>query len=205
MRTRRGISYPRRGVAVNACNTAAEKRTSSTTYNRGKPDFTAGEYMVCRKRNRLVSTGKKGETDLFESLPDDLVISILCKLSSSASCPSDFINVLITCVPFLLSLSLWIFLFCWPVHLRFDRKRLHFCYFDGANREALFSESSFWLKLQVQEIKWIRPSFTSIIQSFSEIICNQSQQLVRFCSPFPQALCRCRKCWSLLHSWHGNY
>ncbi|KAJ7010074.1 hypothetical protein D5086_000515 [Populus alba] len=97
MRTRRGISYPRRGVAVNACNTAAEKRTSSTNYKRGKPDFTAGEYMVCRKRNRLVSTGKKGETDLFDSLPDDLVISILCKLSSSASCPSDFINVLITC------------------------------------------------------------------------------------------------------------
>lgn len=34
---------------------------------------------------------------MFDSLPDDLVISILCKLSSSASCPSDFINVLITC------------------------------------------------------------------------------------------------------------
>lgn len=34
---------------------------------------------------------------MFDSLPDDLVISILCKLSSSASCPSDFINVLLTC------------------------------------------------------------------------------------------------------------
>ncbi|CAK7336158.1 unnamed protein product [Dovyalis caffra] len=80
MRTRRGLSYPRRG-AVNACNTAAEKRISTPNYKRGKPDFTAGEYM----------------TDLFDSLPDDLVISILCKLSSSASCPSDFFNVLITC------------------------------------------------------------------------------------------------------------
>ncbi|KAJ6393162.1 hypothetical protein OIU77_022610 [Salix suchowensis] len=97
MRTRGGNSYPIRGVAVNACNTAAEKSTSSTNYKRGRPDFTAGEYMVCRKKSRLISTGKKGETDLFDSLPDDLVISILCKLSSSASCPSDFINVLFTC------------------------------------------------------------------------------------------------------------
>lgn len=142
MRTRRGLSYPR-GAAVNACDTAAGKRTATTSYKRERPDFAAGDYLVCRKKNRLISTQKTGETDLFDSLPDDLVISILCKLSSSASCPSDFINVLITCVPFLLSLSLWIFLFCWPVHLRFDRKRLHFCYFDGANREALFSESSF--------------------------------------------------------------
>ncbi|KAL1550454.1 F-box protein-like protein [Salvia divinorum] len=38
-----------------------------------------------------------GRRDLFYSLPDDLVLSLLCKLSSTAGCPSDFINVLITC------------------------------------------------------------------------------------------------------------
>ncbi|GKV17672.1 hypothetical protein SLEP1_g28142 [Rubroshorea leprosula] len=37
------------------------------------------------------------ESDLFDSLPDDLVISILSKLSSSAGCPSDFVNILMTC------------------------------------------------------------------------------------------------------------
>ncbi|XP_011020756.1 PREDICTED: F-box protein At1g67340-like [Populus euphratica] len=96
MRTRRGLSYPR-GAAVNACDTAAGKRTATTSYKRGKPDFAAGDYLVRRKKNRLISNQKTGETDLFDSLPDDLVISILCKLSSSASCPSDFINVLLTC------------------------------------------------------------------------------------------------------------
>ncbi|KAM0060095.1 putative F-box protein [Helianthus debilis subsp. tardiflorus] len=36
-------------------------------------------------------------SDLFESLHDDLVISILCKLSSTASSPSEFFAILITC------------------------------------------------------------------------------------------------------------
>ncbi|KAK9120094.1 hypothetical protein Scep_018187 [Stephania cephalantha] len=35
--------------------------------------------------------------DFFDGLPDDLVVCILCKLSSTARCPSDFINVLVTC------------------------------------------------------------------------------------------------------------
>ncbi|XVE54491.1 hypothetical protein DITRI_Ditri03aG0086000 [Diplodiscus trichospermus] len=37
------------------------------------------------------------KSDLFDGLPDDLVVSILCKLSSSASSPTDFINILLTC------------------------------------------------------------------------------------------------------------
>ncbi|XP_042502671.1 F-box protein At1g67340 [Macadamia integrifolia] len=36
-------------------------------------------------------------SDFFDGLPDDLIACILCKLSSTATCPSDFINVLITC------------------------------------------------------------------------------------------------------------
>ncbi|CAI9280534.1 unnamed protein product [Lactuca saligna] len=36
-------------------------------------------------------------SDLFEALPDDIVISILYKLSSTASSPSDFVAVLLTC------------------------------------------------------------------------------------------------------------
>ncbi|KAE8715995.1 F-box protein [Hibiscus syriacus] len=37
------------------------------------------------------------KSDLFDGLPDDLVISILSKLASSASSPPDFINILLTC------------------------------------------------------------------------------------------------------------
>ncbi|KAK4763949.1 hypothetical protein SAY87_013387 [Trapa incisa] len=36
-------------------------------------------------------------TDRFDTLPDELVLSILCKLAASAGRPSDFINVLLTC------------------------------------------------------------------------------------------------------------
>jgi hypothetical protein len=39
----------------------------------------------------------KTHSDFFDRLPDDLVITILSKLSSSASSPSDFINTLLTC------------------------------------------------------------------------------------------------------------
>ncbi|KAF9686181.1 hypothetical protein SADUNF_Sadunf03G0131900 [Salix dunnii] len=97
MRTRRGLSYPIEAAAVNACDIAAGKRKATTNCKIGKPDFAASDYLVSRKKNRLVSTQKTGGNDLFDSLPDDLVISILCKLSSSASCPTDFINVLLTC------------------------------------------------------------------------------------------------------------
>lgn len=83
MRTRRGLSYPRGDVCV---QDLLVKRT----------DF-AGDNMACRKRQRF-STEIAGKSDLFDALPDDLVISILCKLSSSARCPSDFISVLITYV-----------------------------------------------------------------------------------------------------------
>ncbi|KAJ8759089.1 hypothetical protein K2173_003327 [Erythroxylum novogranatense] len=84
MRTRRGLCYPRGDVC-------AETRLPK----RRKIDF-AGESTVSDERQRIPPESA-GQSDLFESLPDDLVICILRKLSSSASCPSDFVNVLITC------------------------------------------------------------------------------------------------------------
>ncbi|GKF23591.1 F-box protein-like protein [Tanacetum coccineum] len=36
-------------------------------------------------------------TDLFDTLPDDIVLVVLCKLSSTSSSPSDFIAVHLTC------------------------------------------------------------------------------------------------------------
>ncbi|KAF9599626.1 hypothetical protein IFM89_001368 [Coptis chinensis] len=38
--------------------------------------------------------------DFFDGIPDDLVVSIFCKLSATADCPSDFFNALITCKRF---------------------------------------------------------------------------------------------------------
>lgn len=83
MRTRRGLCYPRADVCV-------EKLVVK------RRDF-AGDNMACRKRQRF-SPEIARKSDLFDALPDDLVISILCKLSSTARCPSDFVNVLITYV-----------------------------------------------------------------------------------------------------------
>lgn len=53
--------------------------------------------MTNRKRLRTSRrTATAAKSDFFDDLPDDLVVFILCKLSSSASSPSDLINVLIT-------------------------------------------------------------------------------------------------------------
>ncbi|XP_022734161.1 F-box protein At1g67340-like [Durio zibethinus] len=82
MRTRRGLCYPKADVFVDRI--VVKRR-----------DF-AGDNMGCRKRQRF-SPEIAGKSDFFDALPDDLIISILCKLSSTARCPSDLINVLITC------------------------------------------------------------------------------------------------------------
>ncbi|MBA0744147.1 hypothetical protein Gogos_006784 [Gossypium gossypioides] len=52
--------------------------------------------MLQRKKQRI-SRKFTDKSDLFDGLPEDLVISILSKLASSASSPSDFINILVTC------------------------------------------------------------------------------------------------------------
>ncbi|GLT48027.1 hypothetical protein SLA2020_216700 [Shorea laevis] len=84
MRTRKGCCYPR------AEDVWAEKRVVK------RRDFT-GEHLPYRKRQRFWPEMAAEKSDLFDSLPDDLVISILSKLSSSAGCTLDFVNVLMTC------------------------------------------------------------------------------------------------------------
>lgn len=49
-----------------------------------------------RKRPRTRSTLAE-KPDLFDDLPDDLVVFVLCKLSASASQPSDLVSILVTC------------------------------------------------------------------------------------------------------------
>ncbi|KAG9139579.1 hypothetical protein Leryth_016344 [Lithospermum erythrorhizon] len=67
MRTRRGLCYP-------------------------KGDDTCLIKQAMAKRWK-----QSPESNFIDALPDDLVTLILCKLSSSASSPTDFVNVLSTC------------------------------------------------------------------------------------------------------------
>ena len=79
MRTRRGLCYPR---VVEDKNMRVVKQMR---------DF-AAEQVSYQKRSRN-SSDIAGKRDLFDALPDDLVISILRKLS-----PSDSANILLTYV-----------------------------------------------------------------------------------------------------------
>ncbi|XP_049405553.1 F-box protein At1g67340 [Solanum stenotomum] len=86
MRTRRGLCYP--NPKVNMC-------IENKIVKRKRNDFSGiGDR---RKRSKLSPEFTGHHPDLFDSLPDDLVVSILCKLTSSAASPADFVNVLITC------------------------------------------------------------------------------------------------------------
>lgn len=61
------------------------------------PQNMSSNSFLSRKKQKTMPEKPPGVSDLFESLPDDLVLSILGKLSSTANSPSDFITVLITC------------------------------------------------------------------------------------------------------------
>ncbi|KAL9689121.1 hypothetical protein QQ045_033553 [Rhodiola kirilowii] len=61
----------------------------------GKKQSLSSEQYTRRKRMKL--TEEDSKCDSFDALADDLVLDILCKLSSSAESPADLINVLITC------------------------------------------------------------------------------------------------------------
>lgn len=86
MRTRRGGCYPKLATDVCVVNRLVRGR-----------DFSGDFMAACRKRQRFSPAAAPDGSDLFDSLPDDLVISILAKLSASAACPSDIVNVSMTC------------------------------------------------------------------------------------------------------------
>ncbi|CAH8383084.1 unnamed protein product [Eruca vesicaria subsp. sativa] len=72
-------------------------KTKRAVYSTGAGDcvFTPGS-----KRRRCVSSSSPippAGPDLLDSIPEDLVVSILRRLASTSRCPSDFVNVLMTC------------------------------------------------------------------------------------------------------------
>ncbi|CAD5197466.1 unnamed protein product [Musa acuminata subsp. malaccensis] len=57
----------------------------------------------CRKRPRVAATelpAKEERVDYFKRLPDDIIVSVLSKLSSSADSPSDLFSSMLTCKRF---------------------------------------------------------------------------------------------------------
>jgi len=87
MRTRKGVSYPKMN------NICCDKRRYY--------DSTCEKTILPRKRAKS-SAGTSvatvsGQCDFLDTLPDDIVLFILAKLGSTASCPADFISVLSTC------------------------------------------------------------------------------------------------------------
>ncbi|XP_043687076.1 F-box protein At1g67340 [Telopea speciosissima] len=57
----------------------------------------SGEEVTILQKKAKTTLDTPSNSDFFDGLPDDLIACILCKLGSTAACPSDFINVLLTC------------------------------------------------------------------------------------------------------------
>ncbi|KAJ6846122.1 putative F-box protein [Iris pallida] len=84
MRTRSGLSYSKPDIMISRSDTKKKKRKRSC----GDENITIGIGIRRRKQFR---------PDFFDGLPDDLVLSVLCRLSSSAESPSDVVSIMMTC------------------------------------------------------------------------------------------------------------
>jgi len=98
MRTRRGACYS--GVVSRMCSDVRLANKNKDLHMHMRVHVAGDSFIYSRKRQKKTPEKTVTDYDFFESLPDDLVISIFCKLSSTATKPSDFLNVLITCVVF---------------------------------------------------------------------------------------------------------
>ncbi|XP_058735884.1 F-box protein At1g67340-like [Vicia villosa] len=90
MRTRRGSFYLEPDTVTKMCSFG----------NRKKDMHISKETIFCGKRPKKCLEKTSSEYDFFEALPDDIVISIFCRLSSTATSPSDFVTVFSTCKRF---------------------------------------------------------------------------------------------------------
>ncbi|KAE9610488.1 hypothetical protein Lal_00029729 [Lupinus albus] len=105
MKTRRGLCYPEPvlgSTKMCSSNYGIHKRKKKDMHHHHHHHlhhFNNKEsvFVTNKKQKKFQNKVSTEEYDFFESLPDDLVISIFTKLSSTASSPSDFVNVLITC------------------------------------------------------------------------------------------------------------
>ncbi|KAG1330932.1 F-box protein [Cocos nucifera] len=93
MQTRSGSRYTKPQSEVEGWE---GRKESERKRRRGQvtEDF-SGKQRRCS--SPAVEGGGSQKPDFLDGLPDDIVVCILCKLSSSAACPSHLINILLTC------------------------------------------------------------------------------------------------------------
>ncbi|XP_048127149.1 F-box protein At1g67340-like [Rhodamnia argentea] len=100
MRTRRGMCYPKSDLCSGK-KRSATARAASAVKRRRRDSVPSGEDAASFRRKRRASYPRAGGgRDFFDALPDDLVLSVLCKVAASASAPPDLVNVLLTCKRF---------------------------------------------------------------------------------------------------------
>ncbi|VFQ65042.1 unnamed protein product [Cuscuta campestris] len=73
------------------------KEISVMKRRKGSSRAVAGDRAAVSRKRSKISPEFTRKPDFFDSLPDDIVLTILSNLSSKAECPADFVNVLITC------------------------------------------------------------------------------------------------------------
>ncbi|CAN6270469.1 unnamed protein product [Urochloa humidicola] len=88
MKTRRGACYSSCHAAAGDAPEALHRRKRRRTTADGSPSAAAG------------SSGGGALGDMFEELPDDLVVSILRDVASSAGSPADLAGAMLTCKRF---------------------------------------------------------------------------------------------------------
>lgn len=96
MRTRRGlISYPGPKREAEWRRSPEEEKSTNNRSQKRRRRGGSSENMNMDDEGRPVSD----KADLFDGLPDDLIISILCKLSATAASPTDLVSVTLTYAP----------------------------------------------------------------------------------------------------------
>ncbi|XP_074590555.1 F-box protein At1g67340-like [Curcuma longa] len=94
MRTRRGlISYPGPKREAEWRRSPEEEKSTNNRSQKRRRRGGSSENKNMDDEGRPVSD----KADLFDGLPDDLIISILCKLSATAASPTDLVSVTLTC------------------------------------------------------------------------------------------------------------
>lgn len=85
MRTRSGVCYQNLEQRKTEIKKKMRKRIINTNYN--YYTYNQEEEICCKRRKKI---------DYLDELPDDIVLSILCKLGSTVNTPSDLFNLVLT-------------------------------------------------------------------------------------------------------------
>jgi hypothetical protein len=148
-----------------------------------------------RKRRRIAGGGGEGSAaaaaavaggaegpanDMFEELPDDLVVSILADVAASARSPGDLAGAMLT-------------------YVCVGRKK------PRKTKKSWSSDMVFvLLHMQVQAVQGARAEQGGAREGVAAVPRRAGQGVVGRCAPLPAALRRRRQPRRVLPSWHGE-